>query len=144
MKNSELVAEFHKKFGFPLNDILAGHPSSMLSLQALMLGELTEFGGAQALAERGDWRQYRSCLIIEETRELLEAMNSGNRVEMADALGDLLYVVYGTAVHFGFPIDEIMAEIHRSNMTRERTDFRMRNKGANFSPPNLENLCGNA
>jgi predicted HAD superfamily Cof-like phosphohydrolase len=66
----------------------------------------------------GDERALRVRLIMEETRELIEALFAGDIVAVADALADLDYVVQGTAVQFGIPQREVFAEVHRSNMTK--------------------------
>lgn len=60
----------------------------------------------------------RRRLITEESEELFDAMYQGNMVEIADALADLLYVVYGTAISYGIDMEPISAEVHRSNMTK--------------------------
>ena len=58
-------------------------------------------------------------MIDEEfTIEFRDAVENKNIVEVADALGDLLYVTYWAANAFGIPIDEVFDEIHRSNMTK--------------------------
>lgn len=55
---------------------------------------------------------------------LARAMIFGRRngVEVADALGDLLYVIYGFALELGYDIDAVLREIHRSNMTKLGAD----------------------
>lgn len=60
----------------------------------------------------------RAWLIQEETGELLEGMQQGDAVAVADALGDLLYVVIGTAVSFGIDLEPVWNEIQRSNMAK--------------------------
>src|SRR5690606_20767624 len=45
-------------------------------------------------------------------------------VEVADALGDLKYVIDGMALEAGIPLDDVVAEIHRSNMTKLGADGR--------------------
>lgn len=57
-------------------------------------------------------------LILEELGEWRRADTDGDLIEVADALADLLYVVYRAALAYGLPIDEIFAEVHRSNMTK--------------------------
>lgn len=59
-----------------------------------------------------------SALIKEEFKELDSAFLDADLIEFADALGDILYVVYRLADVAGIPIDEVFAEIHRSNMTK--------------------------
>lgn len=86
----------------------------------------------------------RLDLINEEYSELEHSMINQDIVEIADALGDLLYVIYGTALSFGIPIDAVMAEIHRSNLSKldedgtviRRADGKVL-KGPAYSPPNI-------
>ena len=64
----------------------------------------------------------RYRLIDEEAQELSEATNAK---EYLDAIGDLLYVVYGAALAAGFSphqVDAAFCEIHRSNMSKVWTD----------------------
>ncbi len=61
----------------------------------------------------------REDLILEELDELVvNSLFNPDLTDIADALGDLLYVVYGTAVSFGIDMEPIFKEIHRSNMTK--------------------------
>lgn len=64
-------------------------------------------------------RNLRINLIREELVELEEAFEEKNVVKVADAIGDLLYVVLGTAVSCGIDIEPVFREIHRSNMTKK-------------------------
>jgi predicted HAD superfamily Cof-like phosphohydrolase len=67
----------------------------------------------------------RVDLITEERDELAEATyhyNPPNLVGVADALGDLLYVVYGAGVTYGIDLEPVFKEIHRSNMTKLWTE----------------------
>lgn len=95
----------------------------------------------QAMLPGKDVRILRLKLIAEELVELASASNIevvinvdgtgyrskvtqtvGNHepliIDAADAIADLLYVVYGTAVAWGIKIDPIFGEVHRSNMTK--------------------------
>jgi len=62
----------------------------------------------------------RYNLLKEENEEYLEACKKGDMVEIADALGDLLYITYGTILKHGLQhkIEEVFDEIHRSNMSK--------------------------
>lgn len=60
-------------------------------------------------------RKLRYNLIKEELKELND---SENLIETADAIADLLYVVYGTAVAYGIDIAPIFDVVHKSNMTK--------------------------
>jgi predicted HAD superfamily Cof-like phosphohydrolase len=69
-----------------------------------------------------DERDYmlRYNLIREENDEYLEACRNGDIVEIADALGDQLYILFGTILKHGLQhkIEEVYDEIHRSNMSK--------------------------
>lgn len=60
----------------------------------------------------------RSKLVVEEALEFADAVESGDIYAVAKELADLLYVVYGSAIEFGIPIDEVFDEVHRSNMSK--------------------------
>jgi predicted HAD superfamily Cof-like phosphohydrolase len=62
----------------------------------------------------------RYTLLREENEEYLEACKNGDLTEIADALGDLLYILCGTILKHGLQhkIEEIFDEIHRSNMSK--------------------------
>ncbi len=62
----------------------------------------------------------RFNLIKEENEEYLEACKNGDLVEIADALGDQLYILFGTILKHGLQhkIEEVYDEIHRSNMSK--------------------------
>lgn len=63
-------------------------------------------------------QRLRLKLIEEEMKELDHAFLWGDLVGVADGIGDLLYVVLGTAVTCGIDIEPVFEEIHRSNMTK--------------------------
>jgi predicted HAD superfamily Cof-like phosphohydrolase len=56
----------------------------------------------------------------EENEEYLEAAKNGDLVEVADALGDQLYILCGTILKHGLQhkIAEVFQEIQRSNMSK--------------------------
>jgi len=62
----------------------------------------------------------RYNLLKEENEEYLDACKNGDLVEIADALGDLLYITFGTILRHGlqYKIEEVFDEIHRSNMSK--------------------------
>jgi predicted HAD superfamily Cof-like phosphohydrolase len=69
-----------------------------------------------------DERDYtlRYNLIKEENEEYLDACKKGDIIEIADALGDQLYILFGTILKHGLQhkIEEVYDEIHRSNMSK--------------------------
>jgi predicted HAD superfamily Cof-like phosphohydrolase len=62
----------------------------------------------------------RYKLMREENEEYLEAATKGDIVEVADALGDMLYILCGTILKHGLQhkISEVFEEIQRSNMSK--------------------------
>ncbi|MEM0932130.1 MAG: nucleoside triphosphate pyrophosphohydrolase family protein [Bacteroidota bacterium] len=93
--------------------------------------------------------QLRFSLMDEENREYLEAANQGDLVEVADALGDMLYILCGTILEHGMQhkIEEVFAEIQKSNMSKLGEDGRpiYREdgkvlKGPNYFKPNIQSV----
>ena len=62
----------------------------------------------------------RYNLMKEENDEYLDACEKGDMVEIADALGDMMYILCGTILSHGLQskIEEIFEEIQRSNMSK--------------------------
>ena len=106
------VAEFHITFELPMAD----RPQRRIdpSLAAL-----------------------RVELLREEFEEFVEASAESDTVALADALGDIVYVVYGTALTYGIDLDAVIREVHRSNMSKLGPDNRpvMREDGKVLKPP---------
>lgn len=85
-------------------------------------------------------RELRLSLIREELDELVKSLDADDIVGVADALGDLLYVVIGSALQWGIQLERVVAEIHRSNMTKSGRAVRVDGKilkGPEYSPPDL-------
>lgn len=82
--------------------------------------------------------ELRVRLIREEADELEQAFVNEDLTEIADAVGDLLYVVIGTAIASGIEMNRIFAEIQRSNMSKfidgHRRDDGKWIKGPSYSP----------
>jgi predicted HAD superfamily Cof-like phosphohydrolase len=68
--------------------------------------------------------ELRHRLMAEENEEYLEACNKEDMVEIADALGDQLYILCGTILKHGLQhkIEEVFNEIHLSNMSKLDAD----------------------
>lgn len=64
--------------------------------------------------------ELRHRLMHEENEEYLEAAKNGDLVEVADALGDMMYILSGTILKHGLQdkIESIFNEIQRSNMSK--------------------------
>ncbi|OIQ29598.1 MAG: hypothetical protein BM564_05150 [Bacteroidetes bacterium MedPE-SWsnd-G2] len=122
MKNKiEAVKAFHTAYKLGYKDT----PKASLGLEKNML---------------------RYKLMREENEEYLEAANNDDLVEIADALGDMLYILCGTIIEHGLQdkIEEVFEEIQRSNMSKLGADgepiYREDGKvlkGPNYFKPNI-------
>lgn len=99
-----------------------------------------------------DKKELRYKLMREENEEYREAAKQNDMVEIADALGDMLYVLCGTIIEHGMQdiIDEVFEEIHRSNMSKLGADgkpiYREDGKvmrGKNYFKPSLKPIVEN-
>jgi predicted HAD superfamily Cof-like phosphohydrolase len=91
--------------------------------------------------------QLRFNLMDEENKEYLEAAQNNDLVEVADALGDMLYILCGTILEHGmqYKIEEVFEEIQRSNMSKlgkdgkpiYREDGKVL-KGPEYFKPNIQ------
>tara|TARA_R110002051_G_scaffold287288_1_gene349976 strand:- start:3580 stop:3966 length:387 start_codon:yes stop_codon:yes gene_type:complete len=91
----------------------------------------------------------RFNLMDEENKEYLEAAQNNDLVEVADALGDMLYILCGTILEHGmqYKIEEVFNEIQRSNMSKlggdgkpiYREDGKVL-KGPNYFKPNIKSI----
>lgn len=140
VRYEEQVAEFHKAFGVREDEPWEDHPAvEMFAEEIAMM--------ATSMRACGTPASLRLSLILEETGELAEAAAGRDRLGMLDALCDLMYVVAGTVLMFGFGrvFPAAFAEVHRSNMSKMGADGRPVKspagkilKGPNYSPPQLE------
>jgi len=81
--------------------------------------------------------ELRKKLIMEELQEFVLAMAAKDIVEVADSLADLIYVVVGTAISYGIPIDRVFTEVHRSNMTKLVSEKEIGDKYGSINPKGL-------
>jgi|TARA_X000000950_G_scaffold71208_1_gene88328 predicted HAD superfamily Cof-like phosphohydrolase len=84
--------------------------------------------------------ELRYRLMQEENSEYLEAAKNKDLIEVADALGDMLYILCGTILTHGlqYKIEEVFNEIQRSNMSKLGKDGNpiYRNDGKVMKGPN--------
>jgi predicted HAD superfamily Cof-like phosphohydrolase len=91
------VADFHRAFNLPMRQ----SPSADVDKSLAKL---------------------RIALLQEEVGEFITASEKGDLVAIADALADIAYVVYGTALTYGIDLDSALREVHRSNMSKLGND----------------------
>ncbi|NOR28629.1 MAG: hypothetical protein GQ540_08900 [Lutibacter sp.] len=125
MKNKlKAVQEFHEAFGLGIqHQPIANLPTNKLKL--------------------------RFDLMAEENEEYLDAAKENDLIEVADALGDMLYILCGTILEHGmqYKIEAIFNEIQRSNMSKlgadgkpiYREDGKVM-KGPNYFKPNISEI----
>jgi predicted HAD superfamily Cof-like phosphohydrolase len=91
----------------------------------------------------------RFNLMDEENKEYFVAAKANDLIEVADALGDMLYILCGTILEHGmqYKIEEVFEEIQRSNMSKLGADgkpiYREDGKvlkGPNYFKPNIEEI----
>lgn len=115
------VIKFHKAFGHPI--------------------------GKKGREPSNKERVLRLFLLSEEFGEYCDALTNHDRVEILDALADMIFVCIGTAVCYGFDIDKAMRRVVKSNMSKlgkdgkpiYRADGKVA-KGENFIPPYFDDL----
>jgi len=98
-KQLDAVKQFHSSFGLGISETPKG-----------TLGEAVNL--------------LRYNLMKEENEEYFEAVQNNDLVEIADALGDMLYILCGTIIEHGlqYKIEEVFDEIQRSNMSKLGAD----------------------
>ena len=94
-------------------------------------------------------QELRYNLMKEENEEYLEAVQNNDLTEIADALGDMLYILCGTIIEHGLQdkIEAVFDEIQRSNMSKlgedgkpiYREDGKVM-KGAHYFKPNFTTI----
>jgi len=91
----------------------------------------------------------RYNLMKEENEEYLEAVQNNDLIEIADALGDMMYILCGTIIEHGLQhkMEEVFDEIQRSNMSKlgedgqpiYREDGKVM-KGPNYFKPDFSKI----
>jgi predicted HAD superfamily Cof-like phosphohydrolase len=94
-------------------------------------------------------KKLRYELMKEENEEYFEAVKNNDLVEIADALGDMLYILCGTIIEHGLQdkIEAVFDEIQQSNMSKlgedgqpiYREDGKVL-KGPNYFKPNFNKI----
>ena len=135
-----LVRRFHHVYGLPVQTDGASLERESLDMRmSLIAEEFSELVGAvYGQAARAE---------IESSYRRAVAADDGARdtVETADALADLIYVIYGMALETGIDLAAVLAEVQRSNMSKLGADgkpvYREDGKvlkGPGYFPPNVE------
>lgn len=94
----------------------------------------------KVLRTEHDPRFLRTQLMLEELGETLLGLANCDEVETLDGLSDLAFVTIGTALAFDLPIVTGLDEVCDSNLTKKITDERVRDKGDDYVPPDMEQI----
>lgn len=136
---NNLVVEFHQAFGHPVETEPTTPDIADRAMRVKLIAEeLLELADASGV-----------MLNIQHGRIHVEpkALDICDLVEVADALGDIRYLVDGANLVYGIPGDQVLREIHRSNMTKlgadgkpvYREDGKIM-KGPNYERPNIDGV----
>ena len=139
-----LVRRFHHVYGLPVQTDGASLERESLDMRmSLIAEEFAELVGAvYGQAARTE---------VESSYRRAVAADDGARdtVEAADALADLVYVIYGMALETGIDLAAVLAEVQRSNMSKLGADGRpvYREdgkvlKGPGYFPPDVAGTLG--
>ena len=127
----QAVIDFHKKFGHPVRDtpqtISIEETEQAFSFIDEELNELFEASGLDGICSVEG-----CCNPVDEA-----SPEEPNLIEIADALGDLVFTAYGMAIRHGIDLDRVLAAIVESNMTKEPNGLGKIRKGVDYVPPKI-------
>ena len=157
MSNFEKVREFHEAFGMPVNEAFGNVSPDRVKLRLdLIVEELDELFESALIIPRGTvsdiiWNTLRERGEDEPVTDNNGSVAAFSTVDVADALVDMLYVIYGACLEFGINADAVFDEIHKSNMSKLGADgkpiYREDGKvlkGPDFFEPNIWDVLVNA
>lgn len=140
---AELVTEFHNVYSMP-DRIRDGQPSTLdydrLGMRmGLIAEEVSELFAAVYGKDAGQ--------MVSEVAASVPDSGERDIVETADALADLIYVIYGMALESGIDLDEVLAEVHSSNLSKLMPDGSVKRredgkvlKGPDFRRPDISSI----
>ena len=141
----ELVLQFHRTYSTPIRPF--DDPTLDYERVGMRMSLIAEEFAELMRAVYGP----RARAIIEAATAEAVAADDGPRdvIETADALADLVYVIYGMAIESGMNLDSVLAEVQASNLSKLMPDgsVKLREdgkvlKGPNFFQPNIARGLG--
>lgn len=136
-----LVRQFHHIYGMHIG---TGTPSGDHPDMAMRLRLIAEEFTELVAAVRGE----RAARLIADAFAAIDhGPITADVVATADALGDLTYVIFGMAILMNIPLNAVISEIHRSNLTKldangnvlRRADGKIA-KGERYTPPRIDDI----
>lgn len=134
----DLVRQFHEVYGLPIQHDEPNVDRERVHMRMrLIYEEVSELTGAVYGA--------KARRLLEETISSLPDDGTRDTIETADALADLIYVIYGMALECGISLPAVLREVQASNLSKldgegkpiYREDGKVL-KGDNFFPPNVK------
>lgn len=118
------VLEFHEVFGHPINE---KPTKDLITLRFKLIEE--------------EWKETADELAIlhmQVDKFATDKAKTLTKARLTKELADMLYVIYGTAVSLGLPLEEAYKEVHRSNMSKlgENGEVLRREDGKILKGPN--------
>lgn len=143
----KLVEQFHSTYSMPNRLITGDTPTVDIDRIDMRMGLIAE-----------EFAELMGAIYGTEAREHTEAafdaakntdQHKRDVVESADALADLIYVIYGMAIECGIDLDKVLAEVQASNLSKLMPDgsVKLREdgkvlKGPDFFEPNVARALG--
>ena len=125
-----MVRDFHVAVGARVAEDLSYVPGDALTRLRMLQEEVDEYRTACDAA-------------------YLRMADDYSMIAIADALADIVYVAYGGALEHGIDLDAVLREVHRSNMSKVRSDGSVLKradgkviKPATYNPPDLRKALG--
>jgi len=134
-----LVREFHDTYALPVEHGVPGVDRERVHMRMALIGE--EFAELMSAVYGDVAGRLAEAAFTEGV-----AADDGARdtVAAADALADLVYVIYGMALECGIPLPAVLAEIQASNLSKLGADGRAVYredgkvlKGPGYFPPDV-------
>ena len=139
-----LVREFHETYSMP---IATDGPNINRERLGMRMALIAEEFHELVTAVYGE----TAGKIVENAYETALESDDGTRdtVETADALADLVYVIYGMALETGIPLDDVLREVQAANLSKlgadgkpiYRADGKVQ-KGPNYFRPRIDRVLG--
>jgi hypothetical protein len=133
-------------------DVIAAHIEDLMAwpspytMAAEFYGLCGDYRGDLELGDRAD-QTMRVTALMDAMEAYVSALNNNRETETAEAMARMMYVILGTALAWGIPMEEVFADLHRSEMTKfkddraelVRPDGRPM-KGPSYQPPETERV----
>lgn len=140
-----LVQQFHEVYGLPV--LLGQTPTAVNERVHMRMGLISEEYQELTAALYGE----KAGDIIEKAQVEAKEADDETRdtIEVADALADMVYVIYGMALELGMDLDAVLEEVQASNLSKLGADgkpiYREDGKvlkGPGFFNPNIARALG--